>query len=143
MVALAIAALGLAKWHGDWLPVALFGILAGAGFGLYYGTVPNMIVDTVPRDQQAISAGLMAAFGSVGSSFAIAIMTAILVRYPFEVVANTPGGKTLVNTVPQVYTKTGYGYAYLFVGLVGSAIAIVLALALRAGRTPLQGGALE
>jgi MFS family permease len=143
MAALAIAALGLAKWHGDWLPVSLFGVLAGAGFGLYYGTVPNMLVDTVPRDQQAISAGLMAAFGSVGSSFAIATMTAVLVRYPFEVVANAPGGKTLVNTVPQVYTKTGYGYAYLFVALAGSVIAIILALALRAGRTPLRGGALE
>lgn len=143
MIALAIAALGLAKWHGDWLPVSLFGALAGASFGLYYGTVPNMLVDTVPRDQQAISAGMLAAFGSIGSSFAIAIMTAILIRHPFQVVAATPGGKTLVNNVPQVYTSSGYGAAYIFVAFVAAVLAILLALALRTGRTPLQGGALE
>jgi MFS family permease len=143
LVAVAVALLGLTRWHGDWLPVALFGVLAGAGFGLYYGTVPNMLVDTVPRDQQAISAGLMAAFGSVGSSFATAIMTAILIRYPFQVVAISATGKPLVNTVPQVYTSTGYGHVYLLVGFVGAVMAILIALVLRAGRTPLQGGLLE
>jgi hypothetical protein len=102
-----------------------------------------MLVDTVPRDQQAISAGLLAAFGAVGSSFAIATLTAILVRHPFQVVATTPGGKTLVTNVPQVYTSTGYGYGYLFVGFVGSVVVLAIALVLRAGRTPLQGGALE
>jgi MFS family permease len=143
MVVLALALLGLARWHGDWLPVALFSALAGAGFGLYYGTVPNMLVDTVPREQQAISAGLLAGFGSVGSSFATAIMTAILVRYPFQVVATAPGGKPMVNNVPQVYTSIGYGHAYLFVGFIGAAVAILIALVLRVGRTPLQGGLLE
>jgi MFS family permease len=143
LVALLAAAAGLTEWHHSWLPAALFGILGGVAFGLYYGTAPNMLVDTVPRGQQAISAGLMAAFGSVGSSFATAIMTSILAGYPFQVVATEPTGKTLVTNVPQVYTSAGYGRAYLYVGVVGTIVALILALALRNGRTPVQGGALE
>jgi MFS family permease len=143
LAALLVAGAGLSVWHQSWLPVALFGVLAGAAFGLYYGTVPNMLVDAVPPGQQAISAGMLAAFGAVGSSFAIAIMTSILVRSPFQVIATEPSGKKLVNNVPQVYTSAGYGHAYLYVAVVATAVALVMALAMRTGRTPAQGGALE
>jgi MFS family permease len=143
MVALVAATAGLAAWHQSWLPVALFGALAGVAFGLYFGTVPNMLVDAVPRGQQAISAGMLAAFGSVGGAFATATVTSILVRYPFQVIATEPTGKKLVNNIPQVYTSTGYGHAYLFVGVIAAIVALGLALVLRIGRTPAQGGALE
>jgi len=139
---LAAAMAGLSVWHQSWLPVVLFGVLGGVAFGLYYGTAPNMLVDVVPRRQQAISAGLLAGFGSVGGSFATAVMTSILVRYPFQVVATEPTGKKLVTNIPQVYTSTGYGHVFLF-GIAAAVVALILAVALRAGRTPAQGGTLE
>jgi MFS family permease len=141
MVALTAAMAGLSVWHQSWLPVVLFGVLGGVAFGLYYGTAPNMLVDVVPRSQQAISAGLLAGFGSVGGSFATAVMTSILVRYPFQVVATEPTGKKVTN-IPQVYTSTGYGHVFLF-GIAAAVVALILAVALRAGRTPAQGGTLE
>jgi hypothetical protein len=69
-------------------------------------------------------------------------MTSILVRYQYQVVAVEPGGKTVVSSIPQVYTSTGWGYVFLL-GLVWAVIALILAVLLRAGRAPAQGGALD
>ena len=46
-----------------------------------------------------------------------------------------------VTAIPSVYTATGWGYVFLL-GL-GAVIALILALILRAGRKPLEGGILE
>jgi MFS family permease len=132
----------LAAWHQSWLPVALLGTLGGVAFGVYNGTVPNTVVDVVPREQQAISAGMVAAAGSIGSAFFAATMTSILVRYPFQIDALEPSGKHLISNIPQVYTSTGWGYVFVL-GLAGAVVALILTVVLRAGRTPAQGGLLE
>jgi MFS family permease len=142
MATLVATMAALAAWHQSWLPVALLGTLGGVVFGLYNGTTPNMVVDVVPREQQAISAGMVAASGSIGSAFFTATMTSILVRNPFQVVAIQPNGKKLVSDITQVYTSTGWGYVFVL-GLAGAVVALILALVLRAGRTPAQGGSLE
>ena len=138
-----VAAMGaLIAWHSGWVALAVLGVLGGVAFGLYNGTGANMLVDVVPRGQQGISAGLLAAAGSIGSSCFTAAMTSILVRYSFQVVATPPGGKTTVTNIPSVYTSTGWGYVFLL-GLVWAVIALILAVLLRAGRTPAQGGSLD
>jgi MFS family permease len=142
MIVLVGAMAGLIAVHASWLPVALLAAAGGIAFGLYSGTGQNIVVDVVPPSQQAISSGLLAAAGSIGSAVFAAAMTSILVRYPFQVVARQPGGKTIVSSIPQVYTATGWGYVFLL-GLVGAVVTLVLALFLRAGRTPAQGGSLE
>jgi MFS family permease len=142
MAVLAVTMAGMAAWHQSWLPVALLATLGGVAFGLYNGTAPNTLVDVVPRGQQAISAGMLAASGSIGSAFFTATMTSILVRYPFQVVAIEPNGKKLVSNITQVYTSTGWGYVFVL-GLAGAVVALILAVVLRAGRTPAQGGLLE
>jgi MFS family permease len=142
-VALVACMAGLLVWHGSWLQVVLFATLGGAAFGLYNGTTPNMLVDVVPRHQQGISAGLLAASGAIGQAIATAAMTSILVRYQFQFLAPDP--KTLkptVHDIPQVYTSTGWGYVFVL-GLIGAVIALVLAVLLRAGRKPLEGGSME
>jgi MFS family permease len=142
MVLLVATMGGLIAWHSGWLAVALLATLGGVAFGLYNGTAPNMLVDVVPPGQQGISAGMLAAAGSIGSSCFVAAMTSILVRYQYQVVAVEPGGKTIVSGIPQVYTSTGWGYVFLL-GLVWAVIALILAVFLRAGRAPAQGGILE
>jgi MFS family permease len=142
MAALVVGMAGVSAWHHNWWQVTLFALAGGIAFGLYNATAPNMLVDVVPREQQAISAGTLAAAGSIGSAFLTAAMTAILDRFPFQVVAIEPNGKKLVTNIPQVYTSTGYGY--VFVLCLGCAVlALILAVVLRAGRTPAQGGSLE
>ena len=142
MAVLVAAMAMLIAWHQSWLPVVLLGTLGGVAFGVYNGTVPNTVVDVVPREQQAISAGMVAAAGSIGSAFFIATMTSILVRYPFQVDALEPSGKHLISNIPQVYTSTGWGYVFVL-GLAGAVVALILTVVLRAGRTPAQGGLLE
>jgi MFS family permease len=145
MALLLIANAALIPLHQSWLQYSVFFIVGSIAAGLYYGTVPNMLVDVVPPAQQAISAGFLAGIGSIGSAFLTAILTSVLVRFPFQIAALEPSGtgfKTVVTNVPQVYTSTGYGYAFL-VGVVGAAVALILAVILRAGRAPAQGGAVE
>lgn len=143
MAVFVVAMAGLSVWHASWVPLAVFGAVAGIPFGLFYATVPNMLVDVVPRHQQAISAGLLAAFGSIGGAFTTSIATAIFTAHPFQVVSTAPGGKTMVTNIPQVYTSQGYGQAYLLIGVIGAVVALGLAVILRTGRTPAQGGSLE
>jgi MFS family permease len=142
-VALVLCMAGLIVWHDSWLQVVLFAVLGGAAFGLYNGTTPNMLIDVVPRHQQGISAGLLAASGGIGSAIFTATMTSILVRYQFQFIAPDP--KTLkptVHNIAQVYTSTGWGYVFVF-GLIGAVITLGLAVFLRAGRKPLEGGLME
>jgi MFS family permease len=144
-VILIVATAVLVAWHSSWVPEAIFFTVGSVGSGLAYGTAPNMLVDVVPPEQQAISAGLYAGIGSIGSSFMTAAMTAILIGFPFQIVALEPSGsgfKTDVTNISQVYTASGYGYAYIL-AVGASVIALVLAVIIRAGRAPARGGATE
>ena len=143
MFALVASMAGLIVWHGSWLQVVLFATLGGAAFGLYNGTTPNMLVDVVPRHQQGISAGLAAASGGIGQAIASATMTSILVRYQFQFLAPDPKTlKPVVHNIPQVYTYTGWTWVFVL-GLIAAVIALIIAVFLRAGRKPLEGGSME
>jgi MFS family permease len=131
----------LSAWHNTWPEQAAMAVLFGIGYGFFFGSMPNMIIDNVPREQQAVSAGMMAVLGAIGTAFASAVLTAVLVRHPFQLVATPPGGKPIVSNIPQVYTNSGYGQAYLVVGVGSCVIALVLVLLLKAGRTASRGGA--
>ncbi|MCW2935991.1 MAG: transporter [Actinomycetia bacterium] len=147
-MAVAIAAfLGLVFLHDGWLPYTLFFVLGSIASGIYYGIGPNLLVDVVPREQQAINAGLMAGIGSIGASFATAGFTAILIGYQFTFTVNEPAGKggamiPVVNKIAQVYSANGYTWVFVM-GAGGAVVCLLLALFLKAGRSVLQGGILE
>ena len=141
MVFMVIAGVGMVLWH-DWLAGAIFFVAASVGMGMYYGTSPNMLIDVVPPEEQAISAGAVAGIGSIGTSFITAILTSVLVLSPFTLTAMEPKGGTMVpvtSVVPQVYTYSGYTWAYV-VGLIGAVLCVLIVLSLKAGREPAQGG---
>jgi len=101
-------------------------------------------MDAVPADRQGVSAGLLAVFGSIGTAVGTAIFTAIAAAHPFQTVAFDPRvNKTIVSNIPQVYTDSGYALVYVACGVVPAAITLIIALALRTGRTPARGGASE
>ncbi|HUN37638.1 MAG TPA: MFS transporter [Trebonia sp.] len=130
-------------WHTTWQEQVFIGLLYGVCFGFYYASNPNLLMDAVPADRQGVSAGMLAVWGSIGTSVGTAIFTAIVAAHPFQTVAIGPGGKAIVSNVPGVYTNAGYTLEYVVIGVVPAALTLLIALALRTGRTPARGGASE
>jgi MFS family permease len=129
------------QFHTTWQEQAGIGILWGVGFGFYYASSPNLMMDAVPAERQGISAGMLAAFGGLGSALATALITPILTSHPFQLVATPPGGKPVVHDIPQVYTNAAYTQAYLLIGIIAAVVTVALVLVLRTGRSPARGGA--
>lgn len=139
--ALLLAACALwVPWHKTWQEQVAVGVLWGLGFGFYFGSQPNLLIDAVPASRQGVSGGMSAVFGSIGSSIGIALFTAAVAAHPLKLVASV-GGHAFVQTVPGVYTDSGYVLSYIVVGIVPAAIALILTLFLHTGRTPARGGA--
>lgn len=142
--ALLLAACALwVPWHKTWPEQVAIGVLWGLGFGFYFGSNPNLLIDAVPASRQGVTGGMNAVFGSIGSAVGIAVFTAIVAAHPLKLVAIVGGHTVATNTVPGVYTDSGYVLSYIVVGIVPAAIALILALFLRSGRTPSRGGAPE
>jgi MFS family permease len=131
------------QWHTTWQEQTFIGLLYGVCFGFYYAANPNLLMDAVPADRQGVSAGMLAVWGSIGTSVGTAIFTAIVAAHPLQTVAIGTGGKPIVSNVPGVYTNAGYSLVYVVLGVVPAALTLLIALALRSGRTPSRGGASE
>jgi MFS family permease len=141
---LVVASALWVPWHSTWQEQLLIGLLYGVCFGFYYAANPNLLMDAVPADRQGVSAGMLAVFGSIGTAVGAAIFTAIVSAHPFQTVGFNPlTHKTTIADIPQVYTNTGYSLVYVACGVVPAVITLLLALALRTGRTPARGGASE
>jgi MFS family permease len=131
-------------WHTTWEEQVFIGLLYGISFGFYYASNPNLLMDAVPADRQGVSAGMLAVWGAIGTSVGTAIFTAIIAAHPFQTVAVNPlTHKTIVSNIPSVYTNSAYSLGYIVLGVVPAALVLLLALALRQGRTPARGGASE
>jgi MFS family permease len=141
MSVLLLASVGLIFWHGSWLQYCIFFVLASIGSGLSYGTLPNMLIDAVPVEQQGISAGFYSGVGSIGGGFLTAIATSVLARFPFQIVATEPGKGTSVTSVSDVYASAGYGWLFLVCAVAG-VFALILTIVIKAGREPAKGGAI-
>jgi hypothetical protein len=140
-ISLVAASALLVNWHSTWQEQLAINVLFGLGAGFFFAAWPNLILDAVPASRQGISSGMVQVFGGVGTSVSAALLASVLAAHPFQIVTVVPGGKSVTASVPQVYTDAGFSQAYLLLGVVPCAIAVVLALALRSGRTPARGGA--
>jgi MFS family permease len=142
-VALLVGTALWIDWHTTWQEQTFIGLLYGVCFGFYYAANPNLLMDEVPADRQGVSAGMLAVWGSIGTSVGTAIFTAIVAAHPFQSVAIGASGKAIVSNVPGVYSNSGYSMFYLLLGVVPAALTVLIAVALRTGRTPSRGGASE
>jgi MFS family permease len=141
-LSLLIATALWVPWHTTWEEQLSIGLLFGLAFGFYFASNPNLLIDAVPASRQGVSSGMLAVFGSVGTSVGTVIFTAIVAAHPFQVVAND-AGHTVVQNIPSVYTNSGYSLVYVAIGVIPAALTLLIALALRTGRTPARGGAAE
>jgi MFS family permease len=130
-------------WHGAWKDQLLIGIFWGIGTACFYAGGPNVLIDAIPATRQGISSAMYAAFGSFGSALAVALPTAILAAHPFKFVIQESATKQIVTVIPQVYTNNGFTESYLLIGVSAGLILIILAVALKAGRTPARGGIVD
>jgi MFS family permease len=139
---LMLAACGLwIGWHSTWQEQAAIGILWGLGSGFDYAAWPNLIMDVVPAHKQGISGGMVQVFGGIGASAATALIITVLAAHPFQMVIRQPNGQSITSTIPQVYADSGFSLGYLLLGVIPVGVALVISLALRAGRAPARGGA--
>jgi MFS family permease len=140
MLAFVTACALWVEWHKTWQEQVSIGLAFGLAYGFFFASAPNLLIDTVPAQRQGISSGMFAVFGSIGTAITTALFTAIVAAHPYQMVITEPTGATIVKNIPQVYDNSAYSLVYLLVGVVPAAIALVLALALRTGRTPARGG---
>jgi MFS family permease len=128
------------EWHTTWQEQISIGVAFGLAYGFFFASAPNLLMDTVPAQRQGISSGMFFVFGSIGTAITTALFTAIVAAHPYQMVITEPTGATIAKDIPQVYDNSAFSLVYLLLGVVPTAIALVLALALRTGRTPARGG---
>ncbi|MEY9964020.1 MFS family permease [Streptacidiphilus sp. MAP12-16] len=128
--------------HSAW-QYAVIAIIFGLGFGSFYASAPNLIVEAVPARQQGISAGMLGVVNSLATSVGTAVLTAFLAANPAEfkvsitgVPASLTGG---YHVLPGLYTDTGYRDGLLFAACAGL-LGLVVAVLMRHGRRPATGG---
>lgn len=126
-------------FHGSWQVLLPIGVVFGLATGLYYGCDNNLVIEAVPEKQQGIAAGMLTLAESFGSSFGIAILTAILAAHPYQASMDDGNGNVSTFDIPQVFTDSGWTAGF-FAAAVAGAIALVIALFMKSGRTPATGG---
>jgi len=95
-----------------WWQVLLINVVIGVGIGLGYAAMPTLIMRAVPATETAAANGLNALMRSLGTSFASAIIGALLAIY-----STNDGGV-------QIPTAEGFQLSYVL----GGAAAIIAAI---------------
>lgn len=126
----------------NWVVFMILGGVYGIGFGIYTATTPILITETVPQRQQGVSAGMLGVAQGVGTSIGLAVMTAFLNAHPITAVVSISGNVVGSETIPSVFGDKGYTFAFI-AATIAAAIALVVGVLMRGGRTPAVGGARE
>lgn len=125
--------------HGIWGLAVVMGI-TGIGFGFFYASGPNLIMEATPPQQQGITTGMWSLVGAISTAVATAILTAFFVANPVRMTTTFPGRPATVTTLDQVNAWAGYRDGF-FVAIGVAAVGLVLAVLMKHGRTPSTGGA--
>jgi MFS family permease len=146
MLAFALTSGIYAAAHHGALTLALVGIVFGLGFGAFYATTPNLLVEASPPEQQGITAGMLGVSNSIGTAVGTAIAAAFQAAHPVKLVvlgqtvlAGTPDPKTGVTKRAGVFTDAAYTQIFIACAIAGT-IALAGAYFMRAGRTASTGG---
>jgi MFS family permease len=132
--------------HSGWVTLAVIGVVFGVGFGGYYATTPNLLVEASPPSQQGITAGMLGVANSIGTAVGTAIAAAFQAANPLKLAVGT--NVSLVGTplpgthvVPRAEEFADKAYTGMFIACaIAGTIAFVCALLLKSGRTPSTGG---
>jgi len=126
-----ISSTGLLLWHAQVWQMALFATIFGVGYGCNFASTPNLVVEAVAVDEQGAGASLLAFAQNMGAGVVPVLITLI---YSRNVFLNDP------KTGVSVPSNAGIDWVFAL-GLIGSAVALALALLMRHGRQAASGGA--
>ncbi|MET7481613.1 MFS transporter [Streptomyces sp. NPDC005538] len=138
-----LGSLLLYYFHGSVLQLALCALPLGVGAGIFLGTVPNMLIEAVPQEQQGASAGMYGVFSSFGSATATAVAAAVMATHPLVLHVGLPGHESNTElksgALAQLSTETAYTRLFLiFAGV--ALVGLVVGLLMRQYRKPATGG---
>ncbi|GAD85792.1 MFS transporter [Nocardia asteroides] len=109
------------------------------GFGFYYAAMPILMVEAVPQEQQGISLGMLGVMQSMGVAIGLAVVTAFLHANGMTALISVGGQDQPPTPVPDIFGDRGYELGFWVCGA-AAAVALVLAVIMRHGRTPATGG---
>jgi predicted MFS family arabinose efflux permease len=119
----ALALLTLALAHGEqWEIFVATGVL-GAGFGLAYSAMSNLIVEAVPPEQTGVASGMNANIRNIGGSIGAAVMATVV----------TSGVRASALPKESGYT---HGFLALTIAVVFATVASVLVPSRRSAAAP-------
>ncbi|WP_067568835.1 MFS transporter [Nocardia acidivorans] len=124
--------------HG-WGMQALISAVFGIAFGLYYAATPNLMVEAVPAEQQGISAGMLGVMQAMGAAVGLAVATAFLNANPVKADVTVTGAPTVTKEIPMLFADKGYEISFYVIAAT-SAIALIGAIIMKAGRSAATGG---
>jgi MFS family permease len=111
----------------------------GIGFGFYYASMPILMVEAVPQEQQGISLGMLGVMQSMGVAVGLAIVTAYLNASPITAQVSVAGQPPQGSVIPQIFADHGYEMGFWFAAA-AALVALIIAVVMRHGRTPATGG---
>lgn len=112
-------------WH-----ILLAAVFAGVGFGFFFVSVSNLVVEAVPATHTGVGAGMMGVANNLGNATGVTVLGAVLAQHVLE--GPAAGDEIL-------YAESGYVAAFLVAA--GFALtALTVAVLMRHGRTPATGG---
>ncbi|WP_083896353.1 MFS transporter [Nocardia jiangxiensis] len=133
-----------AFFHEKPWQLALIAMIAGIGAGAFLGTLPNMVVESVPQEQQGISAGMYGAFNSFGTAAAAAATAAIFSAHPLILHINAPGHVEArrLDTGPlaQLPSEAAYVDSFYMFAIAGAVALILAVVTMRHFDKPTTGG---
>jgi EmrB/QacA subfamily drug resistance transporter len=121
----ALSCLSLAIRHDDRLAVAVAAGVFGAGLGLVYSSMINLIVQSVPRHQTGVASGMNTNIRTIGASIGTAVVSSIVTSHV------TSGG---------LPAESGFTGSFLILAVLAAA-AFAVALLVPTARRPAPASA--
>ncbi|MCX5443481.1 MFS transporter [Streptomyces sp. NBC_00569] len=123
---LCVALLHTAAWQ-----FFLAAVLQGVGFGFFFVSASNLVIEAVPATHTAVSAGMMGVANNLGNATGVTVFGAVLAAHLLT------GGH---DGHPAVHAESGFVLALLTAACAAGG-ALLIAAFMRHGRTPATGGA--
>lgn len=128
LAALVTSATTMAVLHTEIWHFLVAGTIMGVGFGFFFVSASNLVIEAVPSSHTAVGTGLMGVANNLGNATGVTVLSAILAQH----VANTDSSQIV---------RTEAGYILAFAVAAGAAmLALLVAAGMRHGRTPARGG---
>ncbi|MFI5663577.1 MFS transporter [Streptomyces sp. NPDC051684] len=130
LACLATSAVLLSALHSRVWHLVLAALFMGVGFGFFFVSVSNLVVEAVPATHTGVGTGMMGVANNLGNATGVTVLGTVLAQHVLE--GSRAGDKVL-------YDESGYVSAFLVAA--GFAVAaLCVAVLMRHGRTPATGG---